>query len=212
MSEAVRESGGGGARVWREARTHLLGFGGDYDRAAALHFERYPRHPPDAFYTSLGKRRKMARQAFGEGHGWASRLFGSLDRPHLYSLKAKHLGLEEELEAAEGFYRHDVVRRWKEALTAQLEPPLWWRLELGNGLHLHVIASRDAGLMHLRRGGEVVKPVYNPEGLLSYLMKPPAAYTQRNLALWLKAKARGRLPRTSGTIGVPNSRTWRSGC
>ncbi len=212
MSKAVRESDRGGVQIWREAQAHLRGLDDDYDRAAALHLERYSRYPPDAFHTSPGKRRMKVRQAFGGGYGWASRLFGSLDRPHLYTLKAKHLGLEEELEAAGGFYQHDVVRRWVEALRAQFEPPLWWRLELGNGVHIHVIAAWDAGLMHLSRGGEVVKPIYDPEGLLAYLMKPSAAYTRRNLALWLEARARGRLPRTSGTIGVPNRRSWRSEC
>ena len=210
MSATTHKPTTGSAHIWQGARGFLraLEQSDDYTRNAELLIQHYPNHPPDAFYNSPNINRQKMYAALGGGDGWASRLLGSLDRPHFYSLRAEHLGLEETLMAAEGYYRREVVYKWREAVRAQLVPPLWWRLELGNSVHIHVIASRDAGLMHIRRDGEVIKPIYDPEGLLMYLMKPPE-YTVRNLALWLEARKRGRLPRTSGTIGVPNSRIWR---
>lgn len=209
MAATARERGG--AQVWREARGCLrsLQESADYLRTATLYIERYPRHPPDAFFTSPNKARLKMRAAFGQGDGWVVRLLGSLDRPHFYTLRAGHLGLDGALAAASGYYQHEVVLAWREAVKAHLEPPLWLRLELGNvAVHVHVIAARDAGLRELSREGKVVQPIYGPEGLLNYLVKPPAAYTARNLALWLEAKSKGRLPRTSGTVGIPNKRNW----
>jgi hypothetical protein len=41
-----------------------------------------------------------------------------------------------------------------------------------------------------------------------YQLKPPLEYNADHLAIWLEAKKRGRLPRLSGSRGIPQKRTW----
>lgn len=89
-------------------------------------------------------------------------------------------------------------------------PPLRWKLELAEHVHVHVLADRDAGLGHLPRGGEIIKQIGDYDGLLLYLAKFYADWNARNLALYLRAKRQGRLPRLSGTFGLSNRKTWHS--
>ncbi len=142
-----------------------------------------------------------------------ARFFGCVNHAHLYSLHAEHLGLPDELAKPEHFFDHKAIEIWREQIKSVLAPPLWYKIALGdNRIHCHVIASVDAGLLNLPRDGEIVKPVDDPQGALSYLFKPVATCTPENLALWIAAKrthlGAGNLPRYRGTFGVPNSRTW----
>lgn len=179
-------------------------------QAARLLVERWPHHPPDFFYDSGGKRRDFVLEALGGGEGWVCRFLWPVPDPYRYNLHAEHLGLPPECAEAALLLCPRNVRWWVRALRAKLKGPLYWCLEVGeNGrVHVHVLAAGDAGLLHLPRGGEVVKRVYNLPGLLEYLGKPAMPYTAGNVALWLIAKRRGRLPKLSGTVRVPNRRTW----
>lgn len=152
---------------------------------------------------------------FHKGKKPAARFFGCVNYAHLYSLHAEHLGLPAELAKPEHFFDHQAIDIWRAQIKQVLAPPFWYQIALGeNRIHCHVIASVDAGLLHLPRGGEVIKPidVDDLQGALSYLFKPVATYTPENLALWIAAKrahlGAGNLPRYRGMIGVPNARTW----
>lgn len=178
--------------------------------AARQYVARWPDHPPDFFYDSGTKRQTYVLEALGGGEGWACRLLSVVPDLHRYNLHAEHLDLPPECAEAARLCCRRNIRRWLQAIRAKLKGPLYWCLEVGeNGrVHVHVLAAGDAGLLHLPRGGEVVKRVYYLPGLLEYWGKPAMPYTAPNMALWLVAKRRGRLPRLSGTVRVPNRRTW----
>jgi len=156
-------------------------------------------------------------QALGDGQGAASRLEAVTDELHLYTLHAEHLSLPERSTAPEGIYEHKTVAAWREAVSGAFSGPYWWRIESGEErLHVHVIADRTAGPADLVRGGARCKPVYDLPGLLRYLAKPVVLPTDETLAVYRKAKARARrlgkqLPRTSGYVGIPSSKSWQNG-
>lgn len=172
---------------------------------------------PDRFRDSGRKRRRKMHEALGDGQGAASRLVAVTDELHLYTLHTEHLSLPERLAAPAGIYRHKTVTAWREAISGAFSGPYWWRIEAGaERLHVHVIADRDAGPADLVRGGERCKPVHDLPGLLRYLAKPVVSPSDETLAVYRKAKARARrqgkqLPRTSGYIGIPSSRSWQAG-
>ncbi len=190
----------------RQRRAHIAGITdeADLDEEARVIYERYTAYPPDHFLETTSKKCRRRREAFGDGDGWAFRLWASLEKPHAYTLHAGHLGLPPECADPANFYCHKNVDRWKAAIRASFASPLHWKLELAERIHVHITADRDAGPPHLPQGGELVKPIYDYEGWLFYIAKPAAQWTARNLALWLRAKRRGRLPRLSGTVGLQN--------
>ncbi len=189
----------------QDAESDPIAAGHDY----VLHF---PGYPPDVFQDSTRRRKHQVRRALGDGDGWACRLLSSVPDLCLYTMHAHHLGLPEVAASPERLFEPSNVRQWREAIKATLSGPLYWVLELGEcgRVHAHVLGGATAGLPHIRRGGGVVTPVHDLEGLLGYLSKPVAPYTGPNMALWLAAKRRGRLPKMSGTARLPNARTW--GC
>ncbi len=205
----------GASDVWERARTYLQRLQ-DAESAPTVaghdYVKAFPNHPPDVFQDSTRRRKHQVRRALGDGDGWACRLSSCVAELHVYSLHAEHVGLPEVAASPERLFDPSNVRQWREAIKATLSGPLYWVLELGEcgRVHAHVLGGATAGLPHIRRGGGVVTPVHDLEGLLSYLSKPVAPYTGPNMALWLAAKRRGRLPKMSGTVRLPNARTW--GC
>jgi hypothetical protein len=201
----------GASDDWARSRAHQQKLqNSDATTAAAEYFAAWPHHPPDFFRDTTRKRRYLMHQAFGEGQGWACRLLSCVPDLHHYSLHHHHLGLSEADAAPELIFDPANIRLWQETIKATFSGPLYWCRELGEdgAVHHHVLAGAEAGLLHIPRGGKVAGPVWGLEGLLSYLCKPVAPYTAPNLAIWLEAKKRGRLPRMSGTMRLPNSSTW----
>lgn len=202
------------AAVYRRARRDLEALAGADDAAinaeAAEYVRRYPDHAPDHFSTSTRKRRDKARRALQPG-SWGARLLGSIEASSGFSLHAEHLGLPAEAADPERLYLAVNVSLWLQAIRRHFKGPLYWRLELGEGrIHVHIVAAYDDGPPGLPRGGELVKPLHDPEGWIAYISKPNAAYTGANLGRYLKARRRGRLPRLSGIVGIPSRRVW--GC
>ncbi len=191
------------------AELDALSNSADLYEVAKHHVTRWPKHPPDFFYDSGTKRLTGALEALGNGEDWACRLVSVVPNLHFYSLRHTHLGLPAAAAAPERFLHHSTAACWKRAIKGQLSGSLYWRLELGDaGVHAHVLAADNAGLLHLPRGGEIVKPVYDLLGAVAYLCKPAMFYTAENLALWLEAKRCAQLPNLSGTMRLPNKRTW----
>lgn len=198
---------------WARAREHLAKLQtGDLDAAADKYFAAWPHHPPDFFRDTTRKRRYVMHQAFRNGNGWACRLLSCVPNLHRYNLHHHHLGLSEAAAASELLLDAANIKLWQEAIKATFSGPVYWCRELGEEgrIHAHALAGAEAGLLHIPRGGKVAGPVWCLEGLLTYWAKPVAPYTAANLALWLKAKQGGRLPRMSGTLRLPNNSTW--GC
>jgi hypothetical protein len=203
------DSASGRSEVYREARNFAVEMqtNDDLDLAALAYVQRYPHHPPDAFYGSRRGAMKEATALLTEG--WASRLVSCLDRPHLYSLRHHHLGLPVDAGDPTRLYAPDALATWKTALYEHLELPFYWWVEAGEtALHAHALGSEPQKLAHLAPS-EVIKPIYDMVGAVAYALKPAAVYNPVNLATFWRAKrnATGNLPRRSGPVGIPNART-----
>lgn len=172
---------------------------------------------PDRFSGSTRKKCRKAKEALGDGEGWAARLLGSTSELCHYVLRSdKHLSLPKRFAAPSGFFDPAVVKAIREAIKSTLCGPLWWRLEVSeNHLHVHVLADRYAGLPWLPRDGRLIRPVTDLEGLLRYLSKCPLPRNDAFICLYLERQAEAkrlgtRLPRTSGTMGLPSRQSWHS--
>lgn len=131
---------------------------------AKPYFKRYAAYPRDPFIDTTAKRRRKVREDLEDGQGWAARLWGTLNEPHAYSLHAEHLGLPSRCGDPTNFYCRENVGLWKAAIDARFAKPLRWKLELGERVHIHIIAGKEAGLLHLPHGSEMVKPIYDLKG------------------------------------------------
>lgn len=194
------------ARAWAKSLEALT----PYEQAARM-IERYPNHPPDAFYHSSAIGRRTAQKA---RETWLPRLLSVTPDPYFYSLHWYHL---PGLSAADADPRKlrcpKTLARWLKALERALKGSATYRkFEVGDEgqLHIHVLADKNALLPDLSRGGEVVKQAYDLDGLIAYLSKPAAPYTIENLAVYLEAGRSGkRRPNLSGPMNVPDKRTYK---
>jgi hypothetical protein len=91
-----------------------------------------------------------------------------------------------------------------------------YKLEVGKGsnasmalgeLHIHLIAEEDAGLLHIPRTGEIIKPIQRgtEEKVLKYLYKPPVplkgfALIEYRIGLMRVSKRGKKIPRVSGFV------------
>jgi hypothetical protein len=182
-----------------------------HQHAAAAYVDRWPDHPPDYFVDTSRKRRELTHRAFDHGTGWAARLVSSLETPAHFTLHTEHLDLSREAAAPALLFDRANVDRWKRAIRDHFTGPCRWKLELGRcgRVHAHILADLDDGPAELPRGGQVVKPcLHYLDAVVGYVSKPPLEYCAEHLALWSEAKRRGRLPRLSGTMNLPNKTTW----
>ncbi len=194
---------------WNAARADLdqLEAAREPHAAAAAYVARWPHHAPDYF---TDRSRDHARRAFDHGEGWAARLLTCLETPAHFSLHAHHLDLDRGAADPHLLFDRANARRWKAAILHHFRGPCRWRLELGKGgrVHCHVLADLADG-PELPLGRELAKPCERYfETAVRYVLKPPLEYTAANLALWLEARKRGRLPRLAGSHGIPSRRTW----
>ena len=199
------------SEVYREARAFAanLQTQDDLDLAAAAYVDRYPNHPPDVFFWSRRKCRADATAAL-TGSGWGARLLSCQDQPHFASLRHHHLDLPKEATDPRLLYDRETVALWVNGLTKHLESPFWWCLEAGDTrIHAHAMIPKPTKLAHLAPS-KVIQPLYDPVGILAYLLKPAAVYNPANLAArWRAERSRtGNLPRLSGPVGIPNARTF----
>lgn len=206
---------------WKDARSflRLCHRADDLDAFAADFVEMFPDCPPDAFdfiasngerfYNGSSRKWKIAKEATSPT-GWATRLESQVPKLIFVSALPKHFGLGEEYADYRHYHDKSFINDWREAIKEQVEPPYWWRSEVGvNGyVHPHILCAEGAF-----DALGVWKDVYDLERLVRYLKKG-IPYTSENLAVYLKAyvarKAKGifRGPNHSGTVGVSNTRTW----
>lgn len=198
---------------FKKARAHLAAIMDceNVEAQAAKHLELYPDYPRDHFLETTSRKSSRVREALGNGEGWACRLHAALKAPHAYTLHASHLGLPPSCSDPANFYSKANRELWQESIKKHFSGSLHWKLELAERVHVHIIADENAGLPHIKRGGEVIKPITHYEGWLFYIAKPAAQWNARNLALWMRAKRMGRLPRLSGTMGLANRTTFHKG-
>ncbi len=178
---------------YRRARTYLAGITDDADLEdeARIIYETFPTYPPDHFLETTSKRSRRMHKAFGGGDGWAFRLWTKLDEPYAYTLHADHLGLPPECSDPANFYCKKNVDRWKDAIKASFTPPLHWKLELCERVHLHLITDVTLACLILEQ--ETCQP--NLLGRVGHLdpPKPPLAHNARNLAFCTRASRQGNL-------------------
>ncbi len=173
---------------------------------------------PSRFVDSSQTRTGRARRALKPGK-YGSRLFNELSYPFvpcLYSLQHHHLGLDATFARSELIYDHPAIEVWLRAIRQQIEPPYMYKFEVGKGsnasmalgeLHVHLIAEEDAGLLHIPRTGEIVKPIQKGTGekVLKYLYKVPVplkgfALIEYQTGLMRVSKRGKGLPRVSGFV------------
>ncbi len=173
---------------------------------------------PSRFVDSNQTRTGRARRALKPGK-CGSRLFDELSYPFepcLYSLQHHHLGLDATFARSELIYDHPAIEVWLSVIRQHIVPPYMYKFEVGKGsnasmalgeLHVHLIAEEDAGLLHIPRTGEIIKPIQRgtEEKVLKYLYKIPVpikgfALIEYRIGL-MRASKRGKgLPQISGFI------------
>ena len=213
---------------WKASHAELRLFwqADDLDEFARWFIDLYPDCPPDAFdyiasngerfYNGSARKWAIAKQALSP-QGWATRLESQVSELVFISGLPEYFGLrgryERQYSDKQLYHFPAIVDDFKEAFRERIAPPYYWRLEVGvNGLvHPHILCDKDAF-----RGRGIRREVYEPLGLVRYLYKG-IPYTAENLAIYFKArtalklngKLQGRVPNHSGTVGVPNLRTWK---
>ncbi len=182
-------------------------------QAASVYFETYPHIQPYPLRPCHAEEQRAAWRMFNKKEMPMTRLFGSLDRPHLYTLHTSHLGLPPEYGDPQSyFYDRALIDGWKSRLKEKLSGTYFWRLEVASRIHVHLIAAHDAGLLDLPRTGEVVKPVKpgTELKLVTYLCKPRATCSVPNLGQWIHAKReyQGYLPHMQGHVDLIPARRF----
>lgn len=159
------------------------------------------------FVRSARKQTGRARRAFSQNTAPGCKLMNALgSAAYMFSLSTADLN-ENLSDDPSGLYG-DTVSALLAAVARAFHGPAYAVAEVGKGsapgrrgrLHCHVIAHRDDGPAHVRRGTARCQPVYDVLGLYKYLAKPPEPY---NLAAELDATA-ARVMRPSGRL--PNTR------
>jgi hypothetical protein len=161
------------------------------------------------------KRQNYRAKASLKAGGSFRELLDILVDPHHYSLECRHLGIDRESANPKYLRDHIMLKAWKMVLKEKLEAPYFFKFEVGRfgrgkrDLKVHVIADYDAGLLHIPRGGEVVKPITDTykdyKTLMAYLRKPDTDQSDKAIAEIDEALKRiekegkyKRLPYTSG--------------
>jgi hypothetical protein len=180
-------------------------------------YSGFKQRVPSRFVNSNQTRTGRARRALKPGK-YGSRLFEELSYPFvpcLYSLQHHHLGLDATFARSELIYDPPAIEVWLSVIRQHIVPPYMYKLEVGKGnvsmalgeLHVHLIAEEDAGLLHIPRTGEIIKPIQEgtEEKVLKYLYKIPVplkgfALIEYQIGLMRVSKKGKRLPQVSGFI------------
>jgi hypothetical protein len=170
-----------------------------YDHTSSVHFSH------SRFLDSAQKKNGRFNRAIKPGNS-ASRLFKELSypfEPYHYSLHHHHLKIDKEMAASEYLYDHLILKAWKVRIRQLIEPPYFFKFEVGNedtdgnlgDLHVHLIADVDAGLSWIPRNAksEIIKPIpdlANFRRLFIYLFKPGVGKSPKAVEEYLAALAR----------------------
>jgi hypothetical protein len=164
------------------------------------------------FLDSTKRKNGRANRALRED-GPATKLLDNLVHPHHYSLRYHHLGISKILSGRHLIYDHETIEIWLMVIKRLIRPPYFYKFEVGEkgGLHVHLIADVDAGLLHIPRPSRVVRPLQDrskhAKALLVYLSKPSVpknddALKEYKEAIEELAKENRRPPRVSGYVGI----------
>lgn len=183
------------------------------NEVAERYFREFPHIKPYPMRPCRAEEQRAAWRMFNRYQKPMTRLFGSLDQPHLYTLHAEHLDLPPVYGNSTSFqYHRELINAWKDALKEKFNGTYFWRLEIASRIHVHVIASHDAGLLDLPRTGEIVKPIKpgTELKLVAYLCKPRATSSPENLSQWVWAKREyyGNLPKMQGHVDLISARRF----
>jgi DNA-binding transcriptional ArsR family regulator len=169
---------------------------------------------PSRLVRSPKRQNYKAKQSLKED-GSFKELLDILVDPHLYSLEYRHLGIDQAHANPKYLRDHLILKAWKMVLKEKIEAPYLYKFEVGRfgsgkrDLKVHLVADYDAGLLDVRRDGEVIKPIQDSykdyKTVMAYFRKPDAdnsdqAIAELNEAL-IRIKKEGkykRLPYTSG--------------
>jgi hypothetical protein len=182
--------------------------------AASLYFEQWPHIQPYPLRPCRREQQRAAWRMFNRAKQPMTRLFESLDRPHLYTLHAEHLDLPPEYGRPHNFYDRAIIDGWKNALKKEFSGAFFWCLHLASRIHCHVIADGSAGLLNLSRTGEIIKPITqtgkDAMRVVTYLCKPKSTSTVPHLSQWIQAKREynNNLPKMQGHFGLPTARPF----
>lgn len=215
---------------FRESKDYLMSLMYDLTvptlEAAQLYMYEWPDIEAEPLRNSPQDERQTAWKKFNRKTRPAQRLFGSLDVASLYTLHAEHLGLPAHYGHAENFplgsYDPELRAAWLKAIRKQFKGQTYfYKFENATRFHVHLIASHDAGLLHLRRDGEVIKAIKpgEEEKVLTYLYKPHATYTEANLEMWIRARREAayytestahtkNLPKACNYVGLISASKW----
>ena len=155
------------------------------------------------FRDSRRHREREALKKLGDGVGVFCRIAMACDDLTFYTVHTDDLGLPTSCADWRGYFDHETVTQWKEAINATFARH-WTRLEVGNEgrLHAHVLAEASAPI---QLSGQAVKSVHDLEGLARYLSK--SALPLDDLVMGYYLEHRGNVPRTAWSHQIPQAST-----
>lgn len=177
-----------------------------------------PFHGKNEFKDSKNRRKRKAHKAF---NGWATILQNSLIEPFHYTLYPSHLGFNSCYNHYLNIFRWLQISQLVKKIREEFKPPFYYKFEVCEGteisepwLHCHLVAEKDAGLIHLPRTikkshqdkGGLVTSVYDYQGLIEYLSKPKLARSPELEKALFDEKLRlmtlqtNRFPKTSNVV------------
>jgi hypothetical protein len=172
---------------------------------SAKYHTRSIRASKSRFLDSAKKKNGKFNKAIKAGNP-AYRLFKELSYPFEpchYSLHHHHLKIDKKMAASKYLYDHLVIKAWKIRIRQFIEPPYFFKFEVGdedeNGnlgnLHVHLITDVDAGLLWIPRSAKsrIIKPITDPADFrrrLIYLYKPAARKSEKAKTEYFEALSR----------------------
>jgi hypothetical protein len=188
------------------------------DELAQQYYNRFPRYPPDQFdrilwgdpklkrfYNNSGPKRARAKKAVSP-KGFMTRLIGKLYIPTFITFSITELGFTVGDSSYKNYHDRALITEIKKALKEQINGSSWFSIEVSRKgvIHPHAACEHDAFSFDA-----FTKLIYEPRGLVNYLIKG-IPYNAENLATFWKAKKAlpdgKQLVRKTGTINVPYSR------
>jgi hypothetical protein len=136
----------------------------------------------------------------------------------LFTLTHKDLGLPQTFASASSLYQEEHAQVWRSGIDKTFKGCCYYALEVGRGdykdpkrglLHAHVIAAFNDAL-EVRRLQENCKPVYDLQGVIRYLQKPPEPYSLEAVNEYVSYRilANGKAPRSKGFLVSKRRQDW----
>lgn len=169
-------------------------------------------------FTRSGRRARFKAKSLMASSA-VMKLTKAADSLFLHTLSAKDLGVKPELSSAASLYYNPAVLVWRSAIGATFRGCCFYCLEVSKGqgdrkrgvVHCHAIAARNDGLGSKFAETAKLKPVYDLQGLLTYLSKPSEPYSFGASLDWqvsrLMSKG-GQAPKTRGWLISKKRQAW----